>query len=45
MTCPTATKSNYAAAVTGWFEITVVVVAIDKREREQAYRKAGERLS
>mgnify|MGYP001669322755 FL=1 len=26
-------------------EITVVVVAIDKREREQAYRKAGERLS
>jgi mRNA interferase RelE/StbE len=26
-------------------EITVVVVAIGKREREQAYRIAGERLS
>lgn len=26
-------------------EITVVVVAVDKREHDQAYRKANERLS
>jgi len=25
-------------------EITVFVVAVDKRERDQAYRKASERL-
>ncbi|NNA92897.1 type II toxin-antitoxin system RelE family toxin [Pseudomonas gessardii] len=26
-------------------EVTVVVVAVDKRERDQVYRKAAERLS